>query len=817
MKSGYIVRKSGIGVLIAIVMLLLPVFCTGEALAGDTGPALGSTKLSYQGLDPITLYDDMVIDSNMNLKKKVDLNGHTLTVHGNLIQSDDTVTINGGRLIIDGDYIIGNYFTDDEGRISDFFWCSANLVMNDPDDYVSVGGSFKTYSETHDNIFAAGTLEVKGDFAQYYAYSFMATGTKVILSGQEKQHIHFNAPGWNGFFDLVLENTDVEVDSELSGWTLTQDITFGNGLPNGLLDNMVLNGHTMTVNGDVEIRDINNTDSVFRLDKGTLEISGRLIQQGGTVDISGGSMLIGGDYIIGQYFTDDEGRITEFYWCYANLVMDDPDDYVSVGGSFETNSKAENNIYSAGTMEVKGDFAQYYAGSFMATGTKVILSGQEKQHIHFTSPEWNGFFDLVLENTDVEADTALRGWTLTQDITFGNGLPNGLLDNMVLNGHTMTVNGDVEIRDINNTDSVFRLDKGTLEISGRLIQQGGTVDISGGSMLIGGDYIIGQYFTDDEGRITEFYWCYANLVMDDPDDYVSVGGSFETNSKAENNIYSAGTMEVKGDFAQYYAGSFMATGTKVILSGQEKQHIHFTSPEWNGFFDLVLENTDVEADTALRGWTLTQDVTFGNGLPNGLLDNMALNGHTMTVDGDLDIRDINYTDSVFHLDNGTLKVSGDLIHQAGTISVDDGTLWVEKDYVMAQWSKQEDGSRPSDPDDYLWAKGNLIMTSDKGSVYVKGNLYADCENNVSNSSPDDDMILTAGTMYVTGNFYQGGGTALSFPASDKHVVVLDGTGPKQIVKMARYPSSKFATLKLTRDIGFYEIDPEVCWDTIITN
>ena len=235
MKSGYIPRKSGVGVLIAIIMLLLPVFCTGEASAGDIEPVIGSDKFSYQGLDPTTLYNDMVLDGNWNFVHNVDLNGHTLTIHGNLIQSDGTIHINGGRLLIDGDYIIGQYFTDDEGRIYDLWWCYAELVMDDPDDYVSVGGSFETYSKSKDNIYAAGPMEIKGDFAQGYASSFMATGTKVILSGQEKQHISFNAPEWNGFFDLVLENTDVEVDSALRGWTLTHDITFGNGLPNGLL------------------------------------------------------------------------------------------------------------------------------------------------------------------------------------------------------------------------------------------------------------------------------------------------------------------------------------------------------------------------------------------------------------------------------------------------------------------------------------------------------------------------------------------------------------------------------------------------------
>ena len=73
-----------------------------EARADGIKPTIGTHKATFSGIDPIKLYDDMVFDWNVFFEDDVDLNGHTLTVHGNVIQVEDTVHINGGRLIIDG-------------------------------------------------------------------------------------------------------------------------------------------------------------------------------------------------------------------------------------------------------------------------------------------------------------------------------------------------------------------------------------------------------------------------------------------------------------------------------------------------------------------------------------------------------------------------------------------------------------------------------------------------------------------------------------------------------------------------------------------
>ena len=402
----------------------------------------------------------------------------------------------------------------------------------------------------------------------------------------------------------------------------------------------------------------------------------------------------------------------------------------------------------------------------------------------------------------------------------------------------MTVIGDMKLLDIRGDSSAFRLNGGTLDICttkeqssrgyfGTFIQEGGTMDISGGRLLVDCEYYIARLHVGP-------FPCGANLVMDTDDDYVLVGRSFVTcseanqnSNKSDDNIYTAGTLEVKGDFLQKRLGSFTTRGTKVVMSGERvsygetgfTQNISFeTAAFGDGFYDLVLENPDVYVITPLRGWSLSHDITFSNGLPWGLCGDMDLRTYTMDVRGDLTLME----SALIKVNQGRLQVSGALIQKEGTISMGVGTLAVGGDYVMAQWFPPDKNgyTRPTSPDDYYWAKGNLIMESDRCVVDVDGSVYAFCENNSTTSDQKKHMVLTGGTMFIGGNFYQGSGTASSFPASNNHVVVLDGTGNdqnghKQYIYMPRYDDSKFATVKLMRDISNYVFQPEKCWNNIV--
>ncbi|MCI5158223.1 MAG: hypothetical protein D3906_07230, partial [Candidatus Electrothrix sp. AUS1_2] len=151
----------------------------------------------------------------------LDLNGHTLTVEGDFLQSGGTVNVNGGRLIVRGDYRIQEKTADGE-----YTYSRGRLKMENDADYVLVEGDFVTdgpgnrtnnYGTIYNEpILTAGTLELRGDFTQlstnedstsYTAYNFQTTGNhRVILSGSGPQTVSFEYAGssTSRFNELLL-------------------------------------------------------------------------------------------------------------------------------------------------------------------------------------------------------------------------------------------------------------------------------------------------------------------------------------------------------------------------------------------------------------------------------------------------------------------------------------------------------------------------------------------------------------------------------------------------------------------------------------
>ena len=108
-------------------------------------------------------------------------------MNGSLIQSGGTVYVNGGKLIVKGNYRLQTATTNTDDSVS-YKYSNGYLKMVNESDHVTVEGDFITHSQhSHNGLLTAGTLEVQGDFTQKYYnnnYNFKATGTHiVILSG----------------------------------------------------------------------------------------------------------------------------------------------------------------------------------------------------------------------------------------------------------------------------------------------------------------------------------------------------------------------------------------------------------------------------------------------------------------------------------------------------------------------------------------------------------------------------------------------------------------------------------------------------------
>ncbi len=238
----------------------------------------------------LTLDEDKVY-GNLHLKSGVlNLNGHTLTVKGDLIQKGGTVELNDGKLYVIRDYqITGN----------------SNLIMLKEKDYLFVEGSFKTESiRPHWDSLKAGTLEVKGDFTQKSPdntnpnRNFDTSGThKVILSGEKVQKVSFSNPGNSGFVKLEINNTSEE------GVIFSTPIYFRDIIDNAKHNEIIYNGY-------FEL----NSDKV---------INSKITVIDGTIKLNGHRLAVKGDLII-------TGN--------SNLIMLKEKDYLFVEGSFKTES-----------------------------------------------------------------------------------------------------------------------------------------------------------------------------------------------------------------------------------------------------------------------------------------------------------------------------------------------------------------------------------------------------------------------------------------------------------------------------------------------
>lgn len=149
---------------------------------------------------------DRVIEGDLYMQAgELDLNGFTLTVTGNLLQSGGIVRINGGRLNVLKDYKI----------VADNAASLGQLIMVNDDDYVQVGGDFVMDSAmSHENLLTAGVLEIAGNFYQENTAETSLSRLNFATSGNHTVRLTGDAPkvsfasGWQAshFWNLSVRD-----------------------------------------------------------------------------------------------------------------------------------------------------------------------------------------------------------------------------------------------------------------------------------------------------------------------------------------------------------------------------------------------------------------------------------------------------------------------------------------------------------------------------------------------------------------------------------------------------------------------------------
>ena len=796
----------------------------------------------------VTYYGDVYVSSDLNL------NGYKCTVYGNLIQSNGTLTLNGGTLDVSGDYRMENENVDSTGNVSySYGW--AKLIMTNPADRVNVGGTFENYisSWTYDSDLQAGVMSVKGDFICRDNNGFSTGGNhKVILNGTGVQKVQIT-DGY-GFNELDIQNDNVVfvVDTYMKGFKANHDITLnvsqGKTLQiSGTIDlnghtlyapgNLTLTGNGVNVKGGSIVVDGNlNLSCDVNLGGGKLQVKGNLIQSDDTLTVAGGTVDVSGDYRMENENVDSTGNVSYSYG-WAKLIMTNPADRVNVGGTFENyvDSWTYDSDLQAGVMNVKGDFVCRDDDGFSTGGThKVILNGTGVQKVQIAGGG-KGFNELDIQNDKVVfvADTNMKGFKANHDITLnvsqGKELCiSGTLDlnghtlyapgNLILTGNGVNVKGGNIVVDGNlNLSCDVNLGGGKLQVKGNLIQSSHTLTVAGGTVDVSGDYRMENENVDSTGNVS-YSGCYAYLNMTNDSDCVNVGGTFENYTWYDSSYVSdlkAGIMSVKGDFiCKSTNDRFSAGGThKVILNGTGVQKVQIA--DGKGFNELGIQNDKVVfvADTDMKGFKANHDITLNvsQGKTLQISGTLDLNGHTLYAPGNLILTgngvnvnggsivvdgNLNLSCDV-NLGGGKLQVKGNLIQSSHTLTVAGGTVDVSGDYRMENENVDSTGNVS-----YSGGSAKLNMINANDCVNVGGTFEFDA----SDGDLTDGIICIKKDFIIKSYYWR-------FNPTGNHTIKLDGDKVQKIQVEGTY--NKINNLYLTKDKSTgYNFVTDNCWNKL---
>ena len=770
-----------------------------------------SHDLSIDGSQ--TLDKDLTIGGNLYVYSGTqNLKGHKLQIRKNLFQLGGTIYTTDGELLVEGNYIqSGGHIQLSKGKLlvrgdyriqsqnADLTYGNSNgyLTMNNAEDYVLVEGNFVTQAyNTHEGRLTAGILEVKGDFLQKRhtssstsTYNFYATGQhKTILSGDSQQNVSFESASSKfnileiknysdeGVVFLTPLNASTLIDNgcnitfpsnEVLGWTLTGDQVIEGDLflGGGYLD---LNGYNLTVKGDLI-----QTGGTIDVKNGKLIVEENLTQSVGTLDVRSGEILVQGDYRIQTLLENGEYTNSTGY-----LKMTEEGGYVKVNGNFVTESiHSHEGFLTNGIIEVQGNLIQKNAGNnknFMTKENhKILLSGEMPQAVSFDNPA-NGqsvISRLEISNTSEEGVEFLTKVTVTGEINETGGVVKEAKNVHILASsnfifgnwsHDINIEGnwtlkeDISIgKNLYIKNGTFNLNKNKVSVGENLILSGGVLNINGGEISVENDFRVQTEKEGSDGEIT-YESSYGYIYMTKKEDYVLVGGDFTIQSYYDGNTrFTAGVLEVKGDFVQknFRTGEAIrnfcgSEEHKTILSGESLQRVTFES-NTSKFGILEIKNYSED------GVSFTSYLEVDSVIDNGCIMDFVLPdvfiwkiSNNETYEGDL-----NLAGGMLDLNGYDLVVTGDFIQSGGCINVNGGELIVEGDAKISKiyWTKDQ-----SNEDN-----GEVIKNIQVGKdLYIENSTFdlEGYELKVGGNILQSKGAINGGKVDVTNDFNISGGT-----------------------------------------------------------
>ena len=361
-----------------------------------------------------SLTSDMTVSGSVETNSDIILNGHTLTINGDLYMTAGMLEMGTGKLVVNGNLYIGKY------NASSY----AHIRMQDSSASITVKGDLNwnvAKSEYIGEYITAGTINLAGDVRDYVTSyvnpnAFRMSGTGILnLNGTGIQTIQggycTNIAKLN-----VTNNRTVDLEGFFySATPLISDLNIvtQNGIK---ITRMVMGGKNVTITGKVI-----QFEKDIELGGGTLTINGDFIAEGGETKLEGGKLNVSGDYSIGKFTSLGELGSSD-----AGLDMSNSSDVVNVGGNFAIKNWAGSSQCSTqmteGKMYVGGNFSCSSSHVTFGSGNTVYMNGNGPQTVNLTLGK--KIYNLVLVqdldkyNSDI-ANYAVKLVTNQPDISNG--------------------------------------------------------------------------------------------------------------------------------------------------------------------------------------------------------------------------------------------------------------------------------------------------------------------------------------------------------------------------------------------------------------
>ena len=342
-----------------------------------------------------SLSSDMTVSGPVQTNSDIILNGHTLTINGDLYMTAGMLDIGTGKLVVNGNLYIGKEYESSYAYIrmqnsSASITVTGDLIWNVNSKMTNTVGRSGWY--TYDLI-TAGTINVGGNVYDYISSTsntnaFVMMGTSVLnLNGTGIQTIKCSYFGMLANL-TVTNNRTVDMEGYFYSPTpLASDLNIRT--QKGLkINQMFIGGKTVNITGNVT-QYVKNIE----LGGGTLNITGTFTAEGGMTKLGGGKLNVNGDYRIAKVTSRGELVSTE-----AGLDMTNSNDVVNVSGdfiimtySYATTSKVTMN---AGKVYVGGNFESDTSKITFGSGNTVYMNGTAPQTVKLTNRK--KIYNLVL-------------------------------------------------------------------------------------------------------------------------------------------------------------------------------------------------------------------------------------------------------------------------------------------------------------------------------------------------------------------------------------------------------------------------------------